>query len=301
MGSDISQQNQAKLTTILKEESVWHDYRTNAVNKLLLPIIFTLICLLVLISCLVLTIAYRNRFTKDALSNKKLKEMHPCVLVRLKNWNHQFAHDLVASLLALNEKKQIRIKRMPSSDFIIQLKKEELAKDPYKAKNINIIDKRTIDFLFGKIACRNPLLRLSDIQNYARARSYDFMSSYLTWQSLLTDEVNEFANFKSIYDRTRHVLFGIAIALPVIAITLGIIFLELITPIIGILTGIIVGFMGNSMRNKVYFKNSKGKKIDAIDLNIGLAEYTDTVDKFRIAAIKVIRQSVLDAQDNISS
>ena len=301
MGSDISQQNQAKLTTILKEESVWHDYRTNAVNKLLLPIIFSAICLLVLICCLVLIITYRNRFTKGALSNSKLKNMHPCVLVRLKNWNHQFAHDIVASLLALNERKNIRIKRMASGDFEIRLKKAHLAKDPYSAKSINIIDKRTINFLFGEIACGNPLLRLSDIQNYARARSYSFMSSYLAWQSLLTDEVNEFANFKSIYDRTRHVLFGIAIALPLVAIILGIVFLELITPIIGILTGLVVGYIGNNMRNKVYFKNSKGKKINAVDLNIGLGEYTDTVDKFRIAAIKVIRQSVLDAQDNISS
>ena len=54
------------------------------------------------------------------------------------------------------------------------------------------------------------------------------------------------------------------------------------------------------MRNKVYFKDAKGKKIDAINLNIGLSEYTETIDKFRIAAIKDIRQSVLDAQDIIS-
>ena len=116
----------------------------------------------------------------------------------------------------------------------------------------------------------------------------------------MSDEVNEFANFKSIYDKTRHVLFGIAIGLTLISIILGIIFFEIITPIVGIVTAIIISFMGNSMRNKVYFKDAKGKKIDAINLNIGLSEYTETVDKFRIAAIKTIRQSVLDAQDIIS-
>lgn len=189
---------------------------------------------------------------------------------------------------------------MASGDFEIRLKNSQLAKDAYSAKNINIIDKRTINFLFGEIACGNPLLRLSDIQNYARARSYEFISSYLAWHSLLTDEVNEFANFKSIYDKTRHILFGIAIAFGVISICLGIFFLEIITPIVGILTAIVISFIGNSLRNKVYFKDSKGKKIDAIDLNIGLSEYTETVDQFRVAAIKVIRQSVLDAQDIIS-
>lgn len=189
---------------------------------------------------------------------------------------------------------------MPSGDFEIRLKNPAWAKDAYAAKNINIIDKRTINFLFGEIACGNPLLRLSDIQNYARARSYDFMSSYLAWHSLLTDEVNEFANFKSIYDKTRHILFGISIALGLISIALGIVFLEIITPIIGIVAAIVIGYIGNSLRNKVYFKDSKGKKIDAQDLNIGLAEYTETIDKFRITAIKTIRQSVLDAQDIIS-
>lgn len=190
---------------------------------------------------------------------------------------------------------------MASGDFEIRLKKAQLAKDPYKARNINIIDKRTIKFLFTEIACGNPLLRLSDIENYANARPYEFMSSYLSWHSLLTDEVNEFANFNSIYDRTRHWLFGIAIAIPLLAILLGILFLEAITIVIGIITGIIIGYIGNSLRNKVYFKNSQGKKIDAIDLNIGLSEYTETTDKFRIASIRVLKASVLRAQDLISS
>ena len=301
MGSDISQRNQTKLTTILKEESVWRDYRTDAVNKLLLPIIFSVFCFLALGACLIILIVYRRRFLVGALSNKKLKEMHPCMLVRLKNWNHEFAHDVVVSLLSLNEHKHIRIKRMASGDFEIRLKKAQLAKDPYKARNINIIDKRTIKFLFTEIACGNPLLRLSDIENYANARPYEFMSSYLSWHSLLTDEVNEFANFNSIYDRTRHWLFGIAIAIPLLAILLGILFLEAITIVIGIITGIIIGYIGNSLRNKVYFKNSQGKKIDAIDLNIGLSEYTETTDKFRIASIRVLKASVLRAQDLISS
>ena len=69
---------------------------------------------------------------------------------------------------------------MPSGDFEIRLKNTAWAKDAYAAKNIHIIDKRTINFLFGEIACGNPLLRLSDIQNYARARSYQFMTSYLS-------------------------------------------------------------------------------------------------------------------------
>ena len=301
MGSDISQRNQTKLTTILKEESVWRDYRTDAVNKLLLPILFAVICVLALSACLIILIVYRRRFLVGALSNKKLKEMHPCLLVRLKNWNHEFAHDIVVSLLSLNEHKHIRIRRMPSGDFEIRLKKAQLAIDPYKAKNINIIDKRTINFLFTEIACGNTLIRLSDIENYANARPYDFMSKYLAWHSLLTDEVNEFANFNSIYDRTRHILFGIALAIPALAIILGIFFLEFITVIIGVITGIVVGYIGNSLRNKVYFKNSQGKKIDAIDLNIGLSEYTETTDKFRISAIRVIRTSVLRAQDLISS
>ena len=190
---------------------------------------------------------------------------------------------------------------MASGDFEIRLKKAQLAKDPYKAKNINIIDKRTINFLFTEIACGNPLIRLSDIENYANARPYEFMTSYLSWHSLLTDEVNEFANFNSIYDRTRHILFGIAIAIPLLSILLGILFLEVITVVIGLLTGIVIGYIGNSLRNKVYFKNSQGKKKDAIDLNIGLSEYTETTDKFRITAIKVIKASVLRAQDLISS
>lgn len=179
MGSDISQQNQSKLTTILKEESVWRDYRTDAVNKLILPIAFTGFCILVLVACLIILVIYRRRFLTGALSQQKLKEMHPCLLVRLKNWNHEFSHDLVVSLLSLNEKKRIRIRRMASGDFEIRLKNLDWAKDAYAAKNINIIDKRTINFLFGEIACGNPLLRLSDIYNYARARSYNFMSSYL--------------------------------------------------------------------------------------------------------------------------
>ncbi len=190
---------------------------------------------------------------------------------------------------------------MPSGDFEIRLKKAQLAKDPYKAKNINIIDKRTINFLFTEIACGNPLIRLSDIENYANARPYEFMTNYLSWHSLLTDEVNEFANFNSIYDKTRHILFGIAIAIPALAIILGIFFLEFITVIIGVITGLVIGYIANSLRNKVYFKNSKGKKIDAIDLNIGLSEYTETTDKFRIAAIRSLKTSVLRAQDLISS
>lgn len=207
----------------------------------------------------------------------------------------------MVSLLALNEKRKINIKRLPSGDFIIKLKDAELAKDPYKSKSINIIDKRTINFLFGLIACENPSIRLSDIQNYARARSYEFMSNYLTWHSLLTDEVNSFANFKSIYDKIRHILFGISIGIGIISVALGIVFLELITPAVGIVSAFAIAFIGNSMRNKVYFNDANGNRIDAINLDIGLGQYTDTIDKFRIAAIKVIKQSVLDAQDIISS
>lgn len=85
MKSDISQQNQSKLTTILKEESVWRDFRTDAVNKLILPISFTCICIIVLIVCLVLTIVYRRRFFEDAITKKNLEDLHPCLLVRLKN------------------------------------------------------------------------------------------------------------------------------------------------------------------------------------------------------------------------
>ena len=117
---------------------------------------------------------------------------------------------------------------------------------------------------------------------------------------MLNDEVNDFANFKSVYDKTRHILFGVAIGLTIVSIVLSIIFLEAITPVVGIITAIVISFMANSMRNKVYFKDAKGKKIDAINLNIGLAEYNETVDKFRITCIKTIRQSVLDAQDIIS-
>lgn len=300
LGSDISQQNQTKLTTILKEESVWRDFRTDAVNKLILPIVYSAICLTVLIVCMILLIVYRKRFFEDAITKTKLNDRHPCLIVRLKNWNHEFAHDIVVSMLVLNQNKKITIKRLPSGDFLIKLKKANLAKDAYTEKNMDIIDKRTINFLFGLIACKNPMIRLSDIQNYARARSYEFMSNYLAWHSLLTDEVNQFAKFKSIYDKIRHILFAVAAIIGVASVILGIIFLELITPVIGIISAFIVGYIGNNMRNKVYFKDSHDKRIDVIDLNIGLGQYTETVDQFRIAAIKCIKQSVLDAQDIIS-
>lgn len=300
LGSDISQQNQTKLTTILKEESVWRDFRTDAVNKLILPIVYSSICLAVLIACMILLIVYRKRFFEDAITKTKLNDRHPCLIVRLKNWNHEFAHDIVVSLLVLNQNKKITIKRLASGDFLIKLKKAKLAKDAYTDKNMDIIDKRTINFLFGLIACKNPTIRLSDIQNYARARSYEFMSNYLAWHSLLTDEVNQFAKFNSIYDKIRHILFAIAGIIAVASVILGILFLEIFTPIIGLVTALIVGYIGNNMRNKVYFKDTRGKRIDVIDLNIGLGQYTETVDQFRIAAIKCIKQSVLDAQDIIS-
>lgn len=298
--ANIGQQNQSKLTTILKEESVWRDYRTDSVKKMLLPIIYTAVCVLILIAILIITISYRRRFGQQVISNRKLKDLHPSLLVRLKNWNHEHSRDVVVSLLHLNEQKRIKISRMASGDFQIKLKNANYAKDAYNVKNIDIIDKRTINFLFTQIACGNPLLRLSDIYNYAKARSYEFMTGYLAWHSLLTDQVDQLAKFKSVYDKIRHIIFGIAIATGVLSIILGIVFLEIITPIVGIFSGIVIAIIGNCMRNKVYFKNWKGEKIDAVDIKIGLAEYNDLIDNFRIAATKTIHDSVLLAQDNIA-
>lgn len=296
--SNIAQQNQSKLTTILKEESVWRDFRTDAVNKILLPIIFVAICIIILVVVLAICISYRRRFSEEIITNQNLKDLHPCLLVRLKNWNHEHSHDIVVSLLHLNEDKKIKITRMPSGDFEIRLKNAKYAKNPYASRSLDIIDKRSINFLFSMIACGNPLLHLSDIYNYANARSYEFLTNYLAWHSLLTDQVNQLAKFKSLYDKIRHILFGTAIVLCLISIFLGIFFLEIITPIVGVACSFVIAIVGNSMRNKIYFKNKQGKKINAVDLNIGLAEYTDLIDQFRIKATKTIHDSVLCSQDN---
>lgn len=299
-GSDISQSNQTKLTSILKEESVWRDFRTNNVNKMLYPLTFIGICLVFLIIVLIINIRYRRKFSSGELSNTNLTDLHPCLLVRLKNWNHRYTHDIVVNLLHLNEIKAISIKRLASGDFEIKLTNKDIVKDPYKATSLNITDIRTINFLFGKIACNNPILKLSDIYNYAKARPMQFLSQYKTWESLLTDEVNRLANFKSSYDKIRHFLIGISFVILGFSLILGILLLDAIIPIAGLITAFTSAFVGNTLRNKVYFIDAEGKKVKVNEINIGLAKYNDTIDLFKNKAIVTIKNSVLESQDIIS-
>lgn len=299
-GSNISQANQSKLTSILKEESVWRDFRTDKVNKMVYPICFIAICILILIVVLIITLKYRKSFLSGTLSNTKIKDLHPCLLVRLKNWNHRYPHDIVVSLLHLNEIKLIEISRLASGDFIVKLKDKMLCENPYGNDSLSIIDKRTINFLFTKIACKNQTIKLSDIENYAKSRPFQFLTSYQTWQSLLTDEVNQFAKFKSSHDKIRHTMISMSFVISGLSIIIGLFLLNIIIPIAGIITGITTAFVGNCLRNRVYFINSKGEKIDATEISVGLAEYTETVDKFKDSAIKIFKQSVLNSQDLVS-
>lgn len=298
--TNISQQNQSKLTTILKEESVWRDFRTDAVNKLLLPIGFCSFCIFILIITLFLNRLTKKKFNVNTISKKKLLDLHPSVLVRLKNWNHEYAHDLIASILKLNELKKICVSRLSSGDYCISTKGLHNRKDAYTIDELNITDKRTINFLFSQIACGNKNLLLSDILNYAHARPYDFMTGYLTWQSLLTDEVNKLVKFKSNFDRIRHVMFGTASISLILSLILGIVFADIFTPIIGIFTAFIIALLGNSTRNNISFKDSQGNTLSATNLEIGLGEYTELTDKFRIKATKTLKQAILDAQDLIT-
>ncbi len=189
---------------------------------------------------------------------------------------------------------------MKSSDYEIILKAEKDSKSPYASKSINIIEKRTINFLFNQIACGGSLLKLNDIYNYANARPYEFMSGYLSWHSLLTDEINKFAQFKSNYDLLRHILFGISIGLSIISIIFGIIAFDALIVITGLFTSLIIAYNANSMRNKLYFKDENNKAWDVSVLPVNIGSYTENVDNFRKTAISTLKKSVLLAQDNIS-
>lgn len=294
---NISQTNQTKLTTILKEESVWRDDRTDRVNKMLIPIMLSILSILFLGLTIAIKLRLDNKFSEKSIKEKDLDDVHPCVLVRLKNWNHKHSHDIVAAILNLNQNNLLKIKRMASGDFEIKLKDKNLAIDPYKDKNMQIIDIRTINFLFHEIACSNPLLRLSDINNYAKARSYSFMSKYLTWHSLLTDEVNQFANFKSQYDRTRKVIFILSLIWLIFALIIAFIFKDTLTAIIGAFSTFVISFLANSMRNKIKVINDEGKNIHVKDIKVKFSNYTKTEDSFRKAAISAVHNAVLDAQD----
>lgn len=299
--TNISQQNQSKLTTILKEESVWRDFRTDAVYKLLLPIGFCVLCIIAIMVLLIVNISSKRKFDVDTISKNKLTKLHPSILVRLKNWNHEYAHDIVASLLKLNELNKIKIQKLPSGDFIIKINGIKNISKPYEIKDLDITDKRTINYLFCQIACGNRQLRLSDILNYAHARPYDFMTGYLAWQSLLTDEVNDLVKFKSKYDKIRHIMFGTAFIIGLTSLILGILFWDIITPAIGLFTALIITFLGNVTRNNISFKDGKGNTIDATNLAIGLGQYTELTDQFRIKITQTLKQARLDAQDLISA
>ena len=299
--SNISHVNQTKLTTILKEESVWRDYRTDAVNKMLIPIGFTGICLIFMAILLIFSWFYRRRFFTDAVSLKDMQGLHPCILYRLKNWNRERRKDLIVAIFNLENKGLIRIEKKSDGDYKIVLNNPELAKNPYSDKSLDIVDIRTINLLFTGISCKNHKLSLLNFKNYAKARSFDFMGAYMTWHSLLTDQVNEFANFKSIYDKVRHIFYLIGFAIAIISVVVGVVCLEWITPIVGIFTGFLMFFSANGMRNKVFFKDNDGKFVEASKINTGIINLLHSDNKEFAKYVKnLIKDSVLAAQDNLS-
>ncbi|MDO5328513.1 MAG: DUF2207 domain-containing protein [Coriobacteriia bacterium] len=297
--ANISHNNQTKLTQILKDESAWHDQRQKDVYKLILPLIAIPVCILFSIISLILLIRYKRHFKEQAVSNTKVADLNPCLIVRLKNWNHEHVYDIAASVLHLNDMKKIKIKHLHSGDFEIELKNKNYSKNPYRARSIDSIDKRTINFLFGVCSTGYFKLQLYDLLNFAKVRSHDFIVAYLAWHSGLTDEVNELTNFKSNYDRIRHVLFVASILLGITSIILGILFQEWITPACGIISAFVIGFIANTLRNKIYFKDSKDHVIHAVDIPIGIAEYNDTIDEFKNKFTEVLTEAVLTAQDKL--
>lgn len=297
---DTSQTNQTKLTSILKEESVWRDWRTDSVNKMLVPMFFIGLCALVLFVVLIIYIRYRQKFQNEGIVTARLKDMHPSVLFRLKNWNREHPGDIVNSLLNMYKHGVIDIKKMPSSDYEITLKDANLAKNPYASDNLDIIDIRTINLLFTECACFAAKTTLYDIYCYAKARPYKFITSYLTWQSLLSDQINQIINFKSSYDKLRHVIFAIAGAILLISVMLGVFFADWICPVSGILSSLVIAYVANNLRNKVYYLDDNGNRVDASKVKIDVVKLDETTDKFKNAANKSIEDSVLAAQDNVS-
>lgn len=298
--SNISQQNQSMLTQILKEESVWKDYRTDAVNKMLLPIIFTAIYVSVLTLCLIFTIIFRRKFSEEVFSKNSYENMHPCLIEKLKHWNHEYAKDMIISIVSLINIGYITTVREPSGTYKLFLKNKELAINPYSDEHLNIIDKRTINFLFTTIACKKNILRLSDIENFANARPYNFMANYLSWQSLLTDEIEKIAKFKSKFDKARKILFGTGAMVMVTAIILSLYFNEYITLMSGIVSGIAILYLANSMRNKIIFIDEKNKKINPADIHYTFKNISDKDKDFIEKSKIVLKQSILNAQDLIS-
>lgn len=297
--ANVSHANQTKLTSILKDESVWHDSRQKEVNKLIVPLCVIGACIILMSITFIELIRYKRKFKTQAVSNTKVQDLNPCLIVRLKNWNHEHAYDIVASVLHLNDLGKLWIKKMHSGDFSIELKNKNFAKNPYKARSLDSIDKRTINFLFGVCATKHFKTTLADLFNFASTRSNDFILAYLTWHSQLTDEVNGLNNFKSTNDRIRHVLFALSGGMAFISIILGIYFMDWITPLVGIFTAIISTFIANTLRNKIYFKDSKEHVINAVDIPIGLKEYNKTIAEFKDKFAEVLHEAVLIAQDKM--
>ena len=283
--------NQVKLSSILREESVWKDWREINLVNLTFEIFFVLLFISLLIIVIVIFFRQKKSALNSNLSVKDINQLHPCIKNRLKNWNREFEHDLICAIMHLNSINLISIHSI-ENDFKIELTDTSLIEKLENNININDISKidiRTLKLLFIYYGKNKTSIKLSDIIKFADENPRDFLIHYLTWQSMLTDDVDNNCKGNINQKTTRKRLFILSFSVLVITVVVSIFKFDIIILVTGVLTSLLICLLTNLIRNNIYKETNS--------INIEFSHFDETTDKLKDRLFKVLPTLVKNSYD----
>ena len=287
------------LSQILREESVWHDSKSKDVFQLLFLLIVLGACIILIVATLIFNIIYRRRLQTQEINAENIIDLHPCTILRLKNWNRPKITDITESIMYLEDCKIIKVIFGNDGNYYLQLTNKNFLQEKYAHEKLDDIDAETIELIFNKINKGNTTVCEADIYNYASARSLSFIESYNRWADFLKEKTRKLAGFKTQHKRIRRSIYVVALALFIASCLMAIFSEYAPTAAAGAFGALVLGYIANSLRNRVVVKNTNGRTIDIKNISMLVNPEKKQASDFKLAFDKVLQNSLKTAQTHV--
>lgn len=242
------------LPQILQEEEQWNQQtqmqRILSVLLLVIPVAVSVICVIVALALYLRHgREHKPQFQGEYWRDVPEKGMDPAIVARIYRWNQPDANDLTAILMHLSNKKVLKIERTTAIQERKILKDKEydvytveLDRQARDAADLDAIETKALDFVFGKVAAGQDSVTLDEIEEYAKEHPQDFVSSMDLWQGTIGMEVEKLNLFEKKGEHFKHTFMLAAVSLVVVGILVSF-FTENFLPVIGLLPGALVLFL----------------------------------------------------------
>lgn len=236
---------------ILYEEEQWqNEAAMQRLASLLMVVVPVVLSLVMIVVALALFFKFgrehKPEFSDEYWRDVPDKRVHPAVVARVWRWNKEDANDLTATLMRLSAKGVIGIEGYETTKAGLLGDKTEqsyklVVRDAGKLEELDSLDKKAYEFVFGKIAQGTGEVTLAQIGQYAQDHPKGYVSGLESWQSKLSSRVAKNGYFEKAGKKIK----GWFIVVPIATMVLSFVFslvVENFMPMICLVPGSAVMF-----------------------------------------------------------